>query len=105
MVPTTNSRGAGAVPPVAQPGWEPGGSLAERTLFSRDGLLPQWLHPCAYGEQHSGLPAFGYPITVQQIQTIEGNGIGSVQWFGRDQLEDQKGSVFWPDAWAHATSN
>jgi hypothetical protein len=41
-----------------------------------------------YWEQHGGLPVFGYPITEQRIETVEGSWHGRVQWFERDRLED-----------------
>jgi hypothetical protein len=41
-----------------------------------------------YWEQHGGLPVFGYPISDQRIETVEGTWNGLVQWFERDRLED-----------------
>jgi hypothetical protein len=41
-----------------------------------------------YWERNGGLPTFGYPITDQHIETVEGTWTGSVQWFQRDRLED-----------------
>jgi hypothetical protein len=42
----------------------------------------------AYWERNGGLPIFGYPITPQQTETVEGTWTGPVQWFERDRLED-----------------
>ena len=42
----------------------------------------------SYWEQHGGLAVFGYPITPQQTETVEGIWTGPVQWFERDRLED-----------------
>jgi hypothetical protein len=41
----------------------------------------------AYWKQHGGLPIFGYPITPERIETVEGQTV-PVQWFERDRLED-----------------
>ncbi len=41
----------------------------------------------AYWERGGGLPIFGYPVTPQQIETVEGQTL-PVQWFERDRLED-----------------
>jgi hypothetical protein len=41
-----------------------------------------------YWERNGGLPVFGYPITAQATETIEGSWRGPVQWFERDRLED-----------------
>lgn len=41
-----------------------------------------------YWEQNGGLPVFGFPITAQQIEQVEGTWEGPVQWFERDRLED-----------------
>jgi hypothetical protein len=47
----------------------------------------------AFWEQNGGLPVFGYPITEQRVETVEGRTI-PVQWFERDRLEIQtNGSV------------
>jgi len=40
-----------------------------------------------YWERNGGLPIFGYPITPQQVETVEGQTL-PVQWFERDRLED-----------------
>jgi hypothetical protein len=40
-----------------------------------------------YWEQNGGVPVFGYPISDQHVETIEG-WTGPVQWFERDRLED-----------------
>ncbi len=40
-----------------------------------------------YWEQNGGLSVFGYPITEQRVETVEG-WTGPVQWFERDRLED-----------------
>jgi hypothetical protein len=42
----------------------------------------------AYWEANGGLPVFGYPITEQREQTVEGRTL-QVQWFERDRLEIQ----------------
>lgn len=42
----------------------------------------------SYWEKNGGLPVFGYPITPQRTETIEGTWTGPVQWFERDRLED-----------------
>ncbi|MCG8351752.1 MAG: hypothetical protein MI924_28630 [Chloroflexales bacterium] len=39
-----------------------------------------------FWEQNGGLPVFGYPITLQQEETIEGQP-AQVQWFERNRLE------------------
>lgn len=41
----------------------------------------------AYWEANGGLSVFGYPISDQHVETIEG-WTGPVQWFERDRLED-----------------
>ena len=40
-----------------------------------------------YWERNGGLPIFGYPVTPQRVETVEGRQL-SVQWFERDRLED-----------------
>ena len=46
-----------------------------------------------YWESNGGLPVFGYPITAQSRQVVEGRNL-QVQWFERDRLEIQAdGSV------------
>jgi hypothetical protein len=40
----------------------------------------------AFWEQNGGLPVFGYPITDQHEEIIEGNAV-QVQWFERNRLE------------------
>lgn len=42
----------------------------------------------SYWERNGGLAAFGYPITAQRTETVEGSWTGPVQWFERDRLED-----------------
>jgi hypothetical protein len=42
----------------------------------------------AYWERNGGLERFGYPITPQRVETVEGRTI-QVQWFERDRLEIQ----------------
>jgi hypothetical protein len=42
----------------------------------------------AYWERNGGLTVFGYPITAQRQETVEGRTI-QVQWFERDRLEIQ----------------
>jgi hypothetical protein len=42
----------------------------------------------SYWRNNGGLPVFGYPITQQQVETVEGRTI-PVQWFERDRLEIQ----------------
>jgi hypothetical protein len=41
-----------------------------------------------YWERNGGLAVFGYPITPQRLETVEGGWTGPVQWFERDRLED-----------------
>lgn len=41
-----------------------------------------------YWERNGGLAVFGYPITAQRVETVEGRTI-QVQWFERDRLEIQ----------------
>ncbi|EFO80250.1 hypothetical protein OSCT_1906 [Oscillochloris trichoides DG-6] len=41
-----------------------------------------------YWEQRGGLPIFGFPITPQRLETVEGRQL-QVQWFERDRLEIQ----------------
>lgn len=41
-----------------------------------------------YWERNGGLAVFGYPISEQRIETVEGSWTGPVQWFERDRLED-----------------
>jgi hypothetical protein len=41
----------------------------------------------AYWERNGGLPIFGYPISPQRVETVEGQSL-PVQWFERDRLED-----------------
>lgn len=41
-----------------------------------------------YWERNGGLTVFGYPITAQRTETVEGAWSGPVQWFERDRLED-----------------
>jgi hypothetical protein len=42
-----------------------------------------------YWEANGGLSVFGYPITPQRIETVEGRTL-PVQWFERDRLEIQQ---------------
>ena len=42
----------------------------------------------AYWERGSGLPVFGFPITAQAAEAVEGTQL-QVQWFERDRLEIQ----------------
>lgn len=41
-----------------------------------------------YWERNGGLAVFGFPITEQRIESVEGTWEGPVQWFERDRLED-----------------
>jgi hypothetical protein len=41
----------------------------------------------AYWERNGGLAIFGFPISPQRIETVEGQEL-PVQWFERDRLED-----------------
>jgi hypothetical protein len=43
----------------------------------------------AYWETNGGLPVFGFPITEQSVETVEGRTL-QVQWFERDRLEIQE---------------
>ena len=45
-------------------------------------------HLLDYWERGGGLAVFGYPVSEQRIETIEGSWSGPVQWFERDRLED-----------------
>ncbi|MFV9505531.1 MAG: hypothetical protein AB4911_13330 [Oscillochloridaceae bacterium umkhey_bin13] len=42
----------------------------------------------AYWERNGGLPVFGFPISPQRVETVEGRTL-QVQWFERDRLEIQ----------------
>jgi hypothetical protein len=42
----------------------------------------------AYWERNGGLAVFGYPISTQHTEVVEGDWSGPVQWFERDRLED-----------------
>lgn len=50
------------------------------TGYSIDGRIRE------YWEQNGGLPVFGYPITAQQEEPIEGR-LVQAQWFERNRLE------------------
>ncbi|NTW03949.1 MAG: hypothetical protein HGA19_22195, partial [Oscillochloris sp.] len=41
-----------------------------------------------YWERNGGLAIFGYPISDESIEPIEGTWSGPIQWFERDRLED-----------------
>jgi hypothetical protein len=41
----------------------------------------------AYWERNGGLSVFGYPISEQRLETVEGRAL-QIQWFERDRLED-----------------
>src|SRR5689334_16186474 len=41
----------------------------------------------SYWEHNGGLPIFGYPISPQRAEVVEGQQV-PVQWFERDRLED-----------------
>jgi hypothetical protein len=41
-----------------------------------------------YWERNGGLAVFGFPISAQRDETVEGSWTGPVQWFERDRLED-----------------
>lgn len=43
---------------------------------------------CAYWERYGGLAVFGFPITAQSQERVEGRSL-QVQWFERDRLEIQ----------------
>ena len=43
-------------------------------------------------EQNGGLSVFGFPITPQRIETVEGRTL-EVQWFERDRLEIQADGI------------
>jgi hypothetical protein len=69
-------------------GFTPAAQAAERTrCFAETGycvagpILDYW-------EQHGGLPVFGYPISEQRIEAVEGSWHGRLQCFERDRLED-----------------
>lgn len=69
-------------PPAAPPASPP---AANQRCFSETGF-------CIAGrirefwEQNGGLPVFGYPITPQRVEQIEGRDL-QVQWFERNRLE------------------
>jgi hypothetical protein len=42
----------------------------------------------SYWERNGGLSIFGFPISDQRVETVEGDWTGPVQWFERDRLED-----------------
>ncbi|NNJ10213.1 hypothetical protein EKD04_007720 [Chloroflexales bacterium ZM16-3] len=44
-------------------------------------ILDYWTH-------NGGLAVFGYPISEQRTETVEGSWSGPIQWFERDRLED-----------------
>ena len=52
----------------------------EETGFCISGLIRE------YWEQNGGLPVFGFPITPQRVEVIEGQSL-QVQWFERNRLE------------------
>ena len=56
-----------------------------------------------YWERNGGLPIFGYPVSPQQIETVEGQTL-PVQWFERDRLEDHgsEGRAGWAAGRARA---
>jgi hypothetical protein len=68
-------------------GAAPAGAQASTRCFAETGyciggpILRYW-------EQRGGLAVFGYPITEQRVETVEGRTI-PVQWFERDRLEIQ----------------
>ncbi len=41
-----------------------------------------------YWERNGAEQVFGYPISDEQLATVEGTWTGTVQWFERDRLED-----------------
>jgi hypothetical protein len=41
-----------------------------------------------YWERNGGLAVFGFPVSAEQVETVEGSWTGSVQWFERDRLEN-----------------
>ncbi len=58
----------------------PDALLFPETGYSIDGRIRE------YWEQNGGLPVFGYPITAQQEERIEGRPVPA-QWFERNRLE------------------
>lgn len=44
----------------------------------------------SYWEHNGGLAVFGYPITPERYELVEGSWIGPVQWFERDRLENHE---------------
>lgn len=50
------------------------------TVFCIEGAIRE------FWERNGGLPVFGFPITRQQVQVVEGQEL-SVQWFQRNRLE------------------
>jgi hypothetical protein len=68
--------GAGLLPAQAQPDER----CFEATGYCVSGRI------LAYWQQNGGLPVFGYPITPQRAEEIEGETL-QVQWFERNRLE------------------
>jgi hypothetical protein len=64
-------------------GAQPGGQqcFAETGFCISGPILSYW-------RNNGALPVFGYPISAQQVETVEGRTI-QVQWFERDRLEIQ----------------
>lgn len=68
-------------PPQPQPQPQPGDQRCfEETGYCIFGRIR------AYWEQNGGLPVFGYPISPQQRERVEGQEF-EVQWFERNRLE------------------
>jgi hypothetical protein len=74
------SRSAGAPAPAPSPAPATDARLFPETGNSIAGRIR------SYWEQNGGLPVFGFPITAQQAETIEGQSV-QTQWFERNRLE------------------
>jgi hypothetical protein len=68
-------------------GTQPGtGQQAERCFTETGFCISGAIR--TYWERNGGLATFGFPISVQRNETVEGTWTGPVQWFERDRLED-----------------
>ncbi len=84
-------------PPVTPPQPGPGGQVGPVTEPGPDSRCFDTTGNCIsgrireYWEQNGGLPVFGYPITPQRQEVIEGQTL-QVQWFERNRLELHPGN-------------
>lgn len=66
-------------------GHQPVAAQSDAACFAETGLCIDG--PIrTFWEQHGGLPVFGYPITPQREERIDGQAL-QVQWFERNRLE------------------